>query len=71
MSSSSFGIIGLGTMGRNLALNIESHGFRVAVWNLETRMDRQVPRGSPRREVHRRQDAARSSRRRSSGLAGS
>ena len=36
MSASNFGIVGLGTMGRNLALNIESHGFRVAVWNLET-----------------------------------
>src|SRR3954470_23845224 len=36
MSGSNFGIIGLGTMGRNLALNIESHGSRVAVWNLET-----------------------------------
>ena len=36
MSGSNFGIVGLGTMGRNLALNIESHGFRVAVWNLET-----------------------------------
>jgi 6-phosphogluconate dehydrogenase len=36
MSGSNFGIVGLGTMGRNLALNIESHGYRVAVWNLET-----------------------------------
>jgi 6-phosphogluconate dehydrogenase len=36
MSESNFGIIGLGTMGRNLALNIESRGYRVAVWNLET-----------------------------------
>ena len=36
MSGSNFGIVGLGTMGRNLALNIEAHGFRVAVWNLET-----------------------------------
>src|SRR5262249_19105952 len=35
MSGSTFGIIGLGTMGRNLALNIEDHGFAVAVWNLE------------------------------------
>jgi 6-phosphogluconate dehydrogenase len=35
MSGSTFGIIGLGTMGRNLALNIEEHGFPVAVWNLE------------------------------------
>ncbi len=36
MSTAQFGIIGLGTMGRNLALNIESRGIRVAVWNLET-----------------------------------
>jgi 6-phosphogluconate dehydrogenase len=36
MVVSSFGIIGLGTMGRNLALNIESRGFSVAVWNLES-----------------------------------
>jgi len=36
MNGSQFGIIGLGTMGRNLALNIESRGFRVAVWNLES-----------------------------------
>jgi 6-phosphogluconate dehydrogenase len=35
MSGSQFGMIGLGTMGRNLALNIEEHGYRVAVWNLE------------------------------------
>ncbi|MGA2989859.1 MAG: NADP-dependent phosphogluconate dehydrogenase [Candidatus Korobacteraceae bacterium] len=31
-----FGVIGLGVMGQNLALNIEEHGFSVAVWNLET-----------------------------------
>ena len=36
MTRARFGIIGLGTMGRNLALNIESHGFPVAVWNLES-----------------------------------
>jgi 6-phosphogluconate dehydrogenase len=36
MSRSSFAIVGLGTMGRNLALNVEEHGFAVAVWNLET-----------------------------------
>jgi 6-phosphogluconate dehydrogenase len=35
MSGSTFGVVGLGTMGRNLALNIEEHGFPVAVWNLE------------------------------------
>ena len=31
-----FGMIGLGVMGRNLALNVEEKGFSVAVWNLET-----------------------------------
>ena len=36
MSSAHIGVVGLGTMGRNLALNIESRGFRVAVWNRET-----------------------------------
>jgi 6-phosphogluconate dehydrogenase len=29
-------MIGLAVMGRNLAANIEEHGFSVAVWNLET-----------------------------------
>jgi 6-phosphogluconate dehydrogenase len=36
MTRARFGIIGLGTMGRNLALNIESRGFPVAAWNRET-----------------------------------
>src|SRR5215216_600879 len=31
-----FGMIGHGVMGRNLALNVEEHGFSVAVWNFET-----------------------------------
>ena len=35
MSTADFGIVGLGTMGRNLALNVESRGFRVVVWNRE------------------------------------
>jgi 6-phosphogluconate dehydrogenase len=34
--TANFGMIGLAVMGRNLALNISDHGFRVAVWNLET-----------------------------------
>ncbi len=33
--TSQFGMIGLGVMGENLALNVEDHGFSVAVWNLE------------------------------------
>ena len=35
MTTARFAVIGLGTMGRNLALNIESRGVPVAVWNLE------------------------------------
>ncbi len=35
MAQASFGMIGLGVMGENLALNVEEHGFPVAVWNLE------------------------------------
>ena len=31
-----FGIIGLGVMGQNLALNIERNGYPVAVWNRES-----------------------------------
>ena len=33
--SANFGMIGLGVMGRNLVLNIERHGYSVAVWNRE------------------------------------
>ena len=33
MSSYDFGLIGLAVMGENLVLNIESHGFSVAVYN--------------------------------------
>ncbi|HEY2747010.1 MAG TPA: NADP-dependent phosphogluconate dehydrogenase [Polyangia bacterium] len=35
-TSPTFGMIGLGTMGENLALNLMEHGTPVAVWNLET-----------------------------------
>jgi 6-phosphogluconate dehydrogenase len=33
--TSQFGMIGLGVMGSNLALNVADHGFTVAVWNRE------------------------------------
>ena len=33
MAGAQFGMIGLAVMGRNLALNIEEHGFPVAVWD--------------------------------------
>lgn len=34
-AQSNFGVVGLGVMGGNLALNFADHGARVAVWNLE------------------------------------
>ncbi|PSP11079.1 MAG: phosphogluconate dehydrogenase (NADP(+)-dependent, decarboxylating), partial [Cyanobacteria bacterium SW_9_47_5] len=33
MTQPSFGVIGLAVMGENLALNVESHGYPVAVYN--------------------------------------
>src|SRR6185295_11835702 len=30
---SQFGVVGLGVMGANLALNVEEHGFATAVYN--------------------------------------
>jgi len=35
MAKQSFGIVGLGVMGENLALNIESHGFSVVGFDLD------------------------------------
>jgi 6-phosphogluconate dehydrogenase len=35
MATAQFGMIGLAVMGRNLALNIEEHGFPIAVWDRE------------------------------------
>jgi 6-phosphogluconate dehydrogenase len=34
-AKANIGMVGLAVMGRNLALNIADHGFRVGVWNLE------------------------------------
>jgi len=37
LEQAQFGLMGLGVMGENLALNVEEHGFPVAVWNRTTR----------------------------------
>ncbi len=40
MTAADIGLIGLAVMGRNLALNMDDHGFRVAVFNrTESRVD--------------------------------
>jgi 6-phosphogluconate dehydrogenase len=48
-----FGLIGLGVMGENLALNIEDHGYRVALWtHTEAKVQRFVESsGASRRWV--------------------
>jgi 6-phosphogluconate dehydrogenase len=33
LQTAQFRVIGLGNMGENLALNVEDHGYRVALWN--------------------------------------
>jgi 6-phosphogluconate dehydrogenase len=52
VTTAQFGVIGLGVMGQNLALNIEDHGQSVAVWNLEPEwVDRFVAQNGKRRIV--------------------
>ncbi len=46
-----FGIIGLGVMGANLALNVEDHGRTVAVWNLETEWVDRLLHKNPGRQL--------------------
>ncbi|HEY0590622.1 MAG TPA: NADP-dependent phosphogluconate dehydrogenase [Thermoanaerobaculia bacterium] len=44
------GVVGLGVMGESLALNLDDHGARVAVWNLEREwVDRFLAENSGRR----------------------
>ncbi len=46
-----FGIIGLGVMGENLALNVTDHANTVAVWNLETDPVDRFVRQNPDRPI--------------------
>src|SRR5438105_10349714 len=49
-SLAQFGMIGLGVMGENLALNVEDHGFPIAVWNREPdKVDQFVARNRDRK----------------------
>ena len=52
IKTAEFGVIGLGVMGQNLALNIEDHGQSVAVWNLEAEwVDRFVEENGTRQII--------------------
>ncbi|HEX2061085.1 MAG TPA: NADP-dependent phosphogluconate dehydrogenase, partial [Thermoanaerobaculia bacterium] len=48
--TANFGMIGLGVMGANLALNIEEHGFPVAFWNREAEKTKQFCDQNPGRK---------------------
>ena len=50
MKLADFGVIGLGVMGQNLALNVDDHGHSVSVWNLEPEwVDKFVQKNAPRK----------------------
>jgi 6-phosphogluconate dehydrogenase len=43
--SADIGVIGLAVMGRNLVLNVEDHGFTVAVFNRTTKTTEEFVQG--------------------------
>ena len=43
-ATADIGLIGLAVMGENLVLNMESHGYTVAVFNRTTSQGRRLPR---------------------------
>jgi 6-phosphogluconate dehydrogenase len=51
VKTAQFGVIGLGVMGANLALNIEDHGQAVAVWNLQTDWTERLVQENPGRQL--------------------
>ncbi len=51
MAKPQIGVIGMGVMGRNLALNIESRGYTVAVYNRSFDKTEEVVRENPGRKL--------------------
>jgi hypothetical protein len=45
------GLIGLGVMGQNLVLNMEDHGFTVAVWNRDHRQTESFMKKNPGKKL--------------------
>jgi 6-phosphogluconate dehydrogenase len=45
LNAKPLGLIGLGTMGQNLALNFRDHGYEIVVWNLESDVTSQFTEG--------------------------
>jgi 6-phosphogluconate dehydrogenase len=53
-----FGMVGLGVMGANLALNVADHGFTVAVWNREWEKAQKFCADNPNRQITAKQSLA-------------
>lgn len=52
LQTAHIGVIGLGVMGENLALNIEEHGYSVALWNhTEVKVARLIQRAGAARRL--------------------
>ena len=51
MGKANIGIIGLGVMGHNLALNMERNGFAVAGYDLDTKRPRPSLRPKPPEKI--------------------
>ena len=51
VKAAQFGVIGLGVLGANLALNVADHGHSVSVWNVETDWIDRVLREHPGQQL--------------------
>ena len=51
MTNANIGMIGLGVMGQNLALNIERNGYSVAVWDREPAVRERFVRAAKGKQI--------------------
>lgn len=47
MTKANFGVVGMAVMGRNLALNVESRGYTVAIYNRSANKSEDVVASNP------------------------
>lgn len=52
MTKANFGVVGMAVMGRNLALNIESRGYTVAIYNRSKEKTEDVIACHPERTLY-------------------
>ena len=51
MTKANFGVVGMAVMGRNLALNIESRGYIVAIYNRSANKTEDVIASHPEKNL--------------------